>query len=99
MRSKRSRSKRSQKAMWALVGASAGLAAGVIADRAVDAGWRAMKDEDPPTDAGLAGVSWPTAILFTAASATAVGLAQLAARRGAAVGWKKATGRKPPRLS
>ena len=98
MRTKRSRTKRSQKALWAMVGAGAGVAAGVIADRALDAGWRAVKDEDPPTDSGLSGVSWPTAILWTAASATAVGLAQLAARRGAAVGWKKATGRKPPRL-
>ena len=98
MRSKRSRATRSKKAMWALVGAGAGLAAGAVADRALDAGWRAVKDEDPPTDAGLSGVSWPTAILWTAASATVVGLAQLAARRGAAVGWKKATGRKPPKL-
>ncbi len=87
----------SRKAMWALVGAGSAMIASTAVEHALDAGWRAVRDDDPPRDPSMPGFSWPVALLWTVASATAVGVAQLAARRGAAGGWKKATGRKPPR--
>lgn len=87
----------SKKAMWMLVGAGSAMVASTAVERALDAGWRAVRDDDPPRDPSMPGFSWPVALMWTVASATAVGVAQLAARRGAAGGWKKATGRKPPR--
>ena len=87
----------SRKAMWALVGAGTAMLASTIVERSLDAGWSAVRDEDPPRDPSMPGFSWPVALVWTIASAAAVGVAQLAARRGAAAGWKKATGRKPPR--
>ena len=86
-----------KKAMWALVGAGSAMIASTAVERALDAGWRRVRDDDPPRDPTLPGFSWPVALLWTVASATAVGVAQLAARRGAAAGWKKTTGKKPPR--
>ena len=87
----------SKKAMWMLVGAGSAMVASTAVEHALDAGWRAARDDDPPRDPSMPGFSWPVALMWTVASATAVGVAQLAARRGAAGGWKKATGRKPPR--
>jgi hypothetical protein len=39
---------------------------------------------------------WTEALAWTAASALAVGLTQLLAKRGAAIGWEYATGKHPP---
>ena len=83
--------------MWALVGAGSAMIASTAVEHALDAAWRAARDDDPPRDPSMPGFSWPVALLWTVASATAVGVAQLAARRGAAAGWKQTTGRKPPR--
>ena len=87
----------SRKAMWALVGAGSAMLASTAVEHALDAAWRSARDDDPPRDPSMPGFSWPVALLWTVASATAVGVAQLAARRGAAAGWKKTTGKKPPR--
>ena len=87
----------SKKAMWAVVGAGSALIASTAVEHALDAGWRTVRDDEPPRDPSMPDFSWPVALLWTVVSATAVGVAQLAARRGAAGGWKKATGRKPPR--
>jgi hypothetical protein len=87
----------SRKAMWALVGAGSAMLASTIVEQSLDAGWSAVRRDKPPRDPSMPGFSWPVALVWTVASAVAVGVAQLAARRGAAAGWKKATGRKPPR--
>ena len=87
----------SKKAVWAVVGAGAATLASIVVERALDAGWRAVKDDDPPRDPVLTGYGWGEAILWTMGSAALVGVAQLAARRGAAAGWKRATGKTPPR--
>ncbi len=79
------------------MGAGAATIASIAVERALDAGWRAVNEDDPPRDPVLTGYGWGEAILWTMASAALVGVAQLAARRGAAVGWKRATGKAPPR--
>src|SRR5687768_13872538 len=86
-----------KKAMWALVGAGSAMIASTAVEQVLESGWRRVRDDDPPWDPSLPGFRWSVAIIWTVASATAVGVAQLAARRGAAAGWKKATGKKPPR--
>ncbi len=87
----------SRQSKWALVGAGSAMLASAIVDRSLDAAWRAIRDEEPPLDPGLPEFTWPRALLWAAASGTAIAVAQLVARRGAVAGWKRVTGRKPPR--
>jgi hypothetical protein len=78
------------------VGAGAAIAAGAITKRALDAGWRAATDDDPPDDPESLTIGWKDALLWTTVSAVVIGVAQLTARRGAALGWRHVTGKRPP---
>lgn len=74
------------------------MAAGAAMSGLIEGGWRALRDEEPPIDPDSP-TSWGKAVAWTALTGVLVSVAQLAARRGAAVAWKRATGRKPPRRS
>ena len=85
-----------RKATWMIVGAGSSLLAASIVDGSLDAGWRAVTSRKPPAKPESLKTGWSEALVWTAVSALLVGLAQMSARRGAAVGWKQVTGRKPP---
>lgn len=87
--------KQIQKQTWFLVAAGAAVVAGLIAERGLEAGWRAVYDDKPPADPWRAD-SWRSALGWAVLSATVVAAAQLSARHGAQLGWKRVTGRKPP---
>ena len=81
----------SRKTTWLLVGAGTAMVAGRLMDRGLAKGWRAWKDEEPPSfDRGD---SWSKALAWTALSAAAIGTVELAARRGADLGLKRLTGK------
>ena len=84
----------SRKTTWLLVGAGAAMVAGRLMERGMERGWRAWKDEDPPSF--KRGDSWSRAVGWTALSAAAVATAELIARRSAHVGLKQLTGRRAP---
>ncbi|HEY6088188.1 MAG TPA: DUF4235 domain-containing protein [Gemmatimonadaceae bacterium] len=79
---------------WLLVGAGTAMIAGRLMDRGLDKGWRAWKDDDPPSF--QRGDSWSKALAWTALSAAAVATAELVARRGAHLGLRQLTGKRPP---
>lgn len=87
--------KQAERQSWFLVAAGAAVISGMIAERALESGWRAIYDEDPPADPWKAN-SWGSALAWAAVSATVVAAVQLSARHGAQLGWKKVTGKKPP---
>ena len=82
----------SRKATWLLVGAAAAMVAGRLMERGLETGWRAWKDEDPPSF--KSGDSWSKALGWTALSAAAVATAELVARRSAHAGLRQLTGRR-----
>jgi hypothetical protein len=88
------RKNNSRKATWLLVGAGAAMVAGRLMERGLDSGWRAWRDEDPPSF--KRGDSWSKAVGWTALSAAAVATAELVARRSAHVGLKQLTGKRAP---
>jgi hypothetical protein len=88
-------SQASRKAMWMAVGAGSAVLAGAVVERSLDAGWRAVT-EKPPNKPESLKTGWKDALVWTAASAILVGVAQIAARRGAALGWRQVTGKRPP---
>jgi hypothetical protein len=79
----------------ALTAAAAFLAERVAAN-VITQGWRLTRGEDPPRNPERLEVTWPEAIGWTAVTGLVVALAGLVARRGAAVGWKRVTGRRIP---
>jgi hypothetical protein len=89
--------RRKQRATWMLVGAGSAMAAGAAMSGLIEGGWRAIRDEEPPIDPEASTTSWGKAVVWTALTGLLVSIAQLAARRGAAAAWTRATGRKPPR--
>jgi hypothetical protein len=89
--------RRRQRATWMLVGAGSAMAAGAAMSGLIEGGWRAIRREEPPVDHEAVTTSWGSALVWTALTGVLVSVAQLAARRGAAAGWKRVTGRRPPR--
>ena len=85
----------SRKTTWLLVGAGAAMVAGRLVERGLEKGWRAVRHEDPP-DLGAHGKSsWPATLAWTAISAATIAAVELAARRGAHLGLRRLTGKRP----
>ncbi len=85
-----------RKVTWMVVGAGAAMIASSLVERSLDAAWRAATHRNPPGRPDSPKTRWNEALLWTAATAVAIGLSQVAARRGAAIGWQHVTGKKAP---
>ena len=81
---------------WKIVGGGAAAAAGAAAGKAVALVYRAVRDEDPPTDPAHPDTAWAEALVWAAASGAAIALGRLAAERLAARGWVRTLGSLPP---
>jgi hypothetical protein len=86
---------RLERQSWFLVAAGSAILSGLIAQRGLETGSRAVYDDDPPEDPWRSD-SWKSALAWAVISATVVAGVQLGARHGAQVGWQKVTGKKPP---
>jgi len=75
------------------VTAGAGMLAERLAYNALVRGWRALRGEDPPSEPEHPDVEWREALAWTAVSGLTMALVGLAARRGAAAGYKRARAR------
>lgn len=82
---------------WLLVAGAASAVAAPLAERVVSSLWRRTAGEDPPVDVAADEIEWRQVLAFAAASALVVGVAQVLARRGAALAWHRAVGKRPPR--
>ncbi len=85
-----------QRKAWSMVAAGAAITAAVLARRALTAGWRRARGEEPPVDPSAHDVSLAEAVAWTVAAAATVEVARLLATRGAATIWYEVTGSPPP---
>jgi hypothetical protein len=81
---------------WRIVALAFAVPTGIVVRKALDAGWRAVRHEDPPRNPAAPGTDWTEALLWAAASGIAVAAARLIATRGATATWKSLTGKLPP---
>lgn len=88
--------KEKQKAAWALLSAGSAALTGLLVFQALSRSYKAYYSDEPPQDPTVGDFSWLKAMTWTAGTAAVVGMAQMAAVRGAAIGWKKTTGKLPP---
>ena len=83
---------------WKAVSAGAGLVAAMAANTAMNAAWHGVRKTEPPLNPVAHDVKWRDALLWAGLIGLAVGVAQLAARRGAAEGWRAYFGGYPKGL-
>lgn len=81
---------------WAAVAAGAAILGGAAVRQGLQQAWKLTMDEDPPRDPAASDVPWRQAIIWTVATGALVGLGSLIARRGAAAGWERFMGGRPP---
>ncbi len=92
---RKSKSKKEQ-LTWMLVGAGAAMLAGTLIERSMNAGWRAVTSDDPPVRPESVDTDLSDALVWTTATAVVIGLGQILAKHGAAIGWRAYTGKLPP---
>jgi hypothetical protein len=82
--------------LWSVVAAASGAFAALASHQLLRRGWSAWRNEPPPEKPESPDVSWRDALLWAGATGLVVGVGRMVAKRGAAMGWRKLTGRKPP---
>ena len=87
---------RSPKIQYLLLTTGAAFLAERLARTAITQGWRIALGEEPPRNPERLDVTWSQALGWTAITGLAIAMAGLIARRGAAVGWKRYTGKRVP---
>lgn len=87
-----------EKAIWKLAATGAAVLTGIAVRNLLIALWRRITKNDPPVNPADPTTGWGEAIAWTAATGMAVGVARMLASRGAAAGWRRATGNLPPGL-
>ncbi len=87
---------RSPKIQYLLLTTGAAFLAERLARTAITQGWRFALGEEPPRNPERLDVTWSQALGWTAITGLAIAMAGLIARRGAAVGWKRYTGKRVP---
>jgi len=70
---------------WKIVSTGSAVVAGILANKLLDVGWKAVTGHAPPGDDGDdPGVSFTEIVVFAAVSGAVVGLSRQLAQRGAA---------------
>jgi hypothetical protein len=87
---------RTPKIQYLLLTTGAAFLAERLARTAITQGWRFALGEEPPRNPERLDVTWSQALGWTAITGLAIAMAGLIARRGAAVGWKRYTGKRVP---
>ena len=81
---------------WRIVALAFAVPTGIAMRKALEAGWRKARHDDPPRNPAAPGTQWSEALAWAAVSGVAVAAARMVAARGAAATWKSLTGKLPP---
>lgn len=85
------------KVVWKVVALGSGLAAAKVTGKVLDKGWRkAAGGAPPPRNPAAPETPWKQALVWSAASGTALAVSRMVAQQGMAKAWKKTTGSLPP---
>ena len=90
------KSRRRRDLAWSAVAAGAGFAASRGTSMLLDKSYEKARGKKAPRDPMARRTSWPAVIGWSIAGAVVVTLVQLAAQRGAASLFERATGHRPP---
>lgn len=91
-------SSKAAESLWKIVTLLTGVLAAKQARKLLDKVWAKAVGGDPPTNPASQVTTWREALVWAAVSGIVVQTARMVAQRGAAAGWKRATGALPPGL-
>jgi Protein of unknown function (DUF4235) len=91
------KSRRNRRLAWTAAAAGAGYAASKGTELLLNRSFEKARGKKPPVDPLARGTSWPKVVAWSVATAVIVAVAQVAAQRGAAGLFERATGHRPPR--
>ena len=86
-----------RKILWRLVGGASALIAGQIVRTALDRGYKAARGSSPPRNHWRKGTAVSSALMWTTATAVAISITEIFAEQAAGKGWKRVTGKQPPK--
>ena len=87
-----------EKTVWKIAATGAAVLASIAVRNALMALWRGVVKTEPPNNPADPATGWGEAVAWTAATGLVIGVARMVASRGAAAGWRRATGTLPPGL-
>lgn len=87
-----------EKMTWKLAAAGAGIGTGLVVRQLLVMLWKAARHEDPPANPAAPETTWGQALAWSMAMAAGMAVGKLVGVRGAAAGWRRATGTPPPGL-
>lgn len=82
--------------LWKVVALGSGILSAKLTRNLLDKTWAKTRGGDPPRNPSAPGTEWKEAIAWSVASGTALALTRMVATQGAAVAWRKTTGKLPP---
>lgn len=85
-----------RKILWRVVGAGSALLAGQLVRIGLEQGYKAARGSAPPAPYRK-GTRMRSALLWTAVTAIAISLTEIMAEQVAGKGWKRVTGKQPPK--
>ena len=85
-----------RKLLWRVVGAGSAVVAAQIVRTALNTGYETVRGAKPPRKPWRKGTGLHNALLWTATTALAIGLAETLAEYAASQAWRKKTGKLPP---
>ena len=91
------KTRRGRRLAWAVIAAGASYAAARGTELLLDEAYERAREKKAPRDPLARETSLPVAFGWAAASAVVIGLAEIAAQRGAARLFERATGHRPPK--
>ena len=83
--------------IWSGVAAGSALVAAAAVRGGTKAAWKLIEGDDVPDDPAQNDMPWGQALAWAIGTGAAAAAARLIAQRGAAVGWTRVTGSRPPR--
>lgn len=86
----------SQDNAYALLAAGSAFLAARAARTILSKSWRAIKKKDPPENPAALDASWQDAFVWSIVTGMAIGVVRMLAKRGAAAGWDRIVGHRPP---
>ena len=91
------KSRRGRRLAWTAIAAGASYAAARGTALLLDEAYERARDRKAPRDPLARDASFPMVLGWAAASAVVIGVAEIAAQRGAARLFERATGHRPPK--
>ena len=87
-----------EKGAWRALGLVAAVLAASVTRKALDSAYKSVRGSDPPANPASPETTWGEAVMWAALTGVAIAVARMVAARGAAAGWRRATGSLPPGL-